>query len=489
MNNIQNINSYVDTSKNRWVVLFTVAATTLLVIMDSSITNLSLPALTRVFDTETSVVLWVTAVYSLVSAGFTPIFGRLGDLYGRKKLFIMGFVLYTVGLGLCAISQGIVQLIISRAIQGVGGAAAIVLSMAIVTAVFPDRERGRAMGIMAACQLVGPLLGSTLGGILLDVMGWRSIFYLRLPLCLIVVIMSWLLLKEQKENNGNNKVDYWGAAILVSGISCLVLYFNLGGRISFYEPAILALAAVSLVLMVAFVLKARKDDNAIVDLSLFKNRLFNIGIFNIFLHALSLALRSLVIPYYLIDGRGFSSTTAGLLMAVASTFIIAVSPISGWLSDKVGYRLLCPLGMGLACISTIMLSRLNADSTFIQIIIPQAIFGIGDAVFISPITSMFMGAAPRNKLGVASAMMTTVRTVAMAAGVVISGVIFTNRGAFYAAEMAGSGLDEAMISRLSLIGGFSDTLMMGVIVLAIGVLSMIIGIRKQSGGIPAEEKG
>ena len=114
--------------------------------MDMSIANISFPSLTRIFNTDTSIVLWVTAVYSLVSAGLTPVFGRLGDIYGRKKIFIIGFLLFTVGLGLCAVSQSITQLIISRAIQGVGAAITMALSMAIVTAVFPDRERGRALG-------------------------------------------------------------------------------------------------------------------------------------------------------------------------------------------------------------------------------------------------------------------------------------------------------------------------------------------------------
>jgi MFS family permease len=293
--------------------------------------------------------------------------------------------------------------------------------------------------------------------------------------------MAWILVREQKAENTNPKVDYLGAALLVSGISSMVLYFNLGGRVSFGEPAILALAAGSLVLMAVFVLKSRNNEHAIVDLSLFKNHIFTWGIITAALHSMSLSIQTLVLPYYLIDGRGFSTTVSGLLISIAPVFLIILTPISGWLSDKFGSRILCPVGMGIACLSLFMLSRLNADSTIFQILLPQALFGIGDAIFISPNNSLIMGAVSREKLGVASALVGTVRTVNMAAGIVIAGAIFTTRQLYHTAEMAGSGLGETVVARLSLIGGFQDTILFGAIVLIFGTVTSFIapGIRKK----------
>lgn len=467
--------------------LVAIGGTGILASMDMSITNISFPALTRIFDTDTSVVLWVSAIYSLVSAGFTPIFGRMGDVYGRKKLFILGLILFTIGLGICAVSQSIGQLILARAVQGVGGAITTALSLAIVTEVFPDQERGRAMGIMSACFLIGPLIGPTIGGLLLDSLGWRSIFYFRLPLCAFAILMAWVLLREQKISGVTSRLDYWGAALLVSGISCLVLYLNLGGRISFGEPAVLALAATSVVLLVVFVIKARTNENSIVDLSLFKDRVFTGSNLAIFLHSLSLSIQTLVVPYYLIDGRGFSTVASGLMMSIAPVFIIGISPVSGWLSDKFGSRVLCPVGMGMACVSLYMLSRVGADSTVFQILLPQAFFGIGDAIFIAPITSVVMGASPRDKLGMASALMNTIRTIAMAGGTVVAGVIFTSRQAFYTAELAAAGMEGSFLEQMAVIGGFQDTVLAGAIVLIFATVTTIVGLKqnKQDGQIPA----
>jgi EmrB/QacA subfamily drug resistance transporter len=450
--------------------------------MDMSITNISFPALTRIFNSDASVVLWVSAVYSLVSAGLTPIFGRIGDTFGRKKVFILGLILFTAGLGLCAISQNIIQLILARAVQGVGGAMVIALSMAIVTAAFPDNERGRALGILSSCFLMGPLIGPTVGGFLLDTLGWRSIFYFRLPLGIIVCILTWILLREQKSANVNSRLDLWGAAVLISGISCLVLFFNIGGRVSFSAPPVLALAAGAIVLLVIFVIKARKTENPIVDLTLFNSRVFSTGNITAFIHSLSLSQQALVVPFYLIDGRNIPTLEAGLLMSIPALFISAISPVSGWLSDKVGSRVLCPAGMALSCFSMFLLSRLGSESTYMDIIIPQALFGIGDAIFISPNTSMILGEVPKDKLGVASALMSTIRTIAMASGVVIAGVVFTTRQAFYTAELAGAGLEVAKLEHLSIIGGFQDTMLGGALFLALGTFTLITGLRKKRSG-------
>jgi MFS family permease len=259
----------------------------------------------------------------------------------------------------------------------------------------------------------------------------------------------------------------------------MVLYFNLGGRVSFGEPAILALAAGSLVLMAVFVLKSRKNEHAIIDLSLFKNHVFTRGIITADLHSMSLSIQTLVLPYYLIDGRGFSTTVSGLLISIAPVFLIVLTPISGWLSDKIGSRILCPVGMGVACLSLFMLSWLNADSTIFQILLPQALFGIGDAIFISPNNSLIMGSVSREKLGVASALVGTVRTVNMAVGIVIAGAIFTTRQLYHTVDLAESGLGETIVAQLALIGGFQDTILFGAIVLIFGTVTAFITPRKR----------
>jgi len=161
----------------KWLVLLTVSIATLMATLDISIVNISFPKLTKVFDTEPSIVLWVSVAFLLVSVGLMLSVGKIGDALGRKRIYILGFALFTVGLILCSLSQNMLQLIISRIIQGVGSAMTISLGNAIVTSVFPRQERGKALGIIGAVVSAGLLAGPTLGGFLLDTLDWRSIFY------------------------------------------------------------------------------------------------------------------------------------------------------------------------------------------------------------------------------------------------------------------------------------------------------------------------
>ena len=190
--------------------LLTVAINGFLIILDISIVNISFPTLTRVFETEPSVILWISVAYALVTVGLMLILGRIGDLYGRKRIFVLGYILFTIGLILCSVSQSIVQLILSRIVQGVGGAMNMALSLALVTDAFPVKERGKAIGITSSVFAIGPLLGFTIGGFLLDAFGWRSLFYTRVPICIIGIVMAWKLLKENKASNIDTKLDLLG---------------------------------------------------------------------------------------------------------------------------------------------------------------------------------------------------------------------------------------------------------------------------------------
>jgi EmrB/QacA subfamily drug resistance transporter len=454
----------------KWLALLTVSIGTFMATLDSSIVNISLPRLSEVFDTEPSVVLWVTVAYLLVSVGLILTVGKIGDLFGRKRVYIIGLTVFTIGLALCWISQSIIQLIMSRVLQAVGASMTAALSNAIVTDVFPDNERGKALGILGAVVSAGLLSGPVLGGLLLDALDWPSIFYIRVPVGIVGVVMAVLLLKEQKGASLALRFDWAGAGTLFGGLSCLLLFFNLGGNLGFTSAPALALCASTLVLLISFVLVERKALQPILNLGLFGNRVFASGIVSMGIMFLAISANTFLAPFYLIEGIGRSAAQAGLLFAVTSSTTLIIGPVSGWLSDKIGSRVLCTSGMVLISLALFLLSRLGTESTTAEILLRFVILGFGLGLFSSPNNSSVMGSVPRENLSTGSAMIATIRQVGMSCGIAIAGAIFTSRQLVHSARLAGE-FDPEMVETLSLINAFQDSLLIAAIVCSIAIFA------------------
>jgi EmrB/QacA subfamily drug resistance transporter len=462
----------------KWLALLTVAIGSFMGGLGSSLVNISFPRLTRIFEIEPSVVLWVNVVYFLVSTSFMPVIGRMGDLFGRKRLYILGFILFTVGLVLCSLSQSILQLILFRIVQGAGGAIIMGLSFAIVTEAFPGEERGKALGIMTAVMLAGPLTGPVLGGFLLDTLNWRSLFYTSVPIGIIGLVMGWTLLKEQKAFDISSELDLWGAATLSGSVACFLLFFNLGGRSGFASLPVLLLASGVVILLALFVLQEIRIAHPVVDLNLFRNWLFTSSNITLGFQSIALAIYIFIMPFYLIDGLSYSAMQTGFVYAVAPLTSVVIAPLSGWLSDKISSRLLCTVGMILMCLSFFLFSRLGAESSVADILPMFVVNGIGMGLFRSPNASQIMGAVPKDRLGTASALMNTIGQIGMSSGMIIAGVIFTSRQAFHAAQLASDNLDPLMLHKLSLVGGYQDTILMAAIACGIGILMLLISAKK-----------
>jgi len=458
----------------KWSALITVSIGTFIGTLDASIVNISFPRLTEVFNTEPSVVLWVSVVYLLVSVSLMLSLGRIGDTLGRKKVYIAGLALVTVGLALCSISQNILHLILSRVLQGVGAAMTIALSTAIVTSAFPDQERGKALGIIGGVVSAGLLSGPVLGGFLLDFLGWRSIFYTRIPISIIGLIMAGILLKEQKVSSNGMKFDIWGAVTLFGSLTCLLLFFNFGGRLGFLSPPVLILVSSAVILFVLFIIAERRAAQPIVDLNLFRDRLFASANVSLVIIFLAMASLTFLMPFYLINGIGHSASKAGLLLATVSLTALVIGPLSGWLSDKIGSRVLCTVGSALVCLALFLLRGLGPESSDIDILLRLVVLGVGTGMFQSPNNSSIMGSVPRERLSTASAMLGTVRQVGMSSGIAIAGTIYTARQLFHAAQLASDNLAPTMLQRLSIVGGFQDTLLVAAIVCSIGIIASLV---------------
>jgi len=457
----------------KWLALFTVSVGSFVATLDASIVTISFPSLTKAFAVETSVVLWVTVVYLLVSVSLMLTVGRLGDVLGRKKIYAMGFALFTVGLAFCSLSQSIVQLILSRMLQGVGAAMIISLGTAIVTAAFPTAERGKALGLLGAVVSAGLLTGPVLGGFLLDLLDWRAIFYTRIPISIIGTVMACRLLKEQTGRGKGFSFDWLGAVLLCAFLTSLILFFNLGGKWGYLSARAAALAGAVILLLVSFTFQERRAAEPTVDLDLFKDRVFACANISLGFMFFALGFYTFLMPFYLIDGLGYSAWHTGLTIAVVSVTTLVVAPVSGSLSDRIGTRLLCTAGISLICIALLLISRLDLQSSTADVVLRLVLFGIGSGLFQSPNNSSILGAAPRDRLGTASAMLATVRQVGISLGVAASGTLFAGYRASFAAKLAESSADPSMIGKLSLVSSFQDTLLIAFAICSIGIVTSL----------------
>ena len=474
-------------STYKWLALLTLSIGTFMSTLDASIVNISLPELTEVFDTEPSVVLWVTVAYLLVSVGLMLSIGKLGDLFGRKRVYVSGLAIFTVGLILCALSQSVVQLILARVVQAVGSAMVIALGNAIITAVFPAEERGKALGLISAVVSAGLLSGPVIGGLLLDALDWRAIFYVRIPVGIIGLVMSWLWLREQKDEEATARFDWGGSVSFFGGLSCLLLCINFGGRMGFTSIPVLSLAAGAVVLLTSFFVFERKVTQPILALGLFRNRSFATSLTTMLIMFIAVAANMLLMPFYLLNGIGRTASQAGLLLAATSATSLLVGPVSGWFSDKIGSRILCTTGMALISTALFLMARLNINSSTFDILLRLIILGLGLGMFSSPNNSAVMGSVPRQNLSTASAMIATTRQIGMSCGIAIAGAMFTARELFHSTALAGEALAPGMLERLSLVSAYQDSFTYAAFFCIIGIFVSLV--RGSSPSLPPSAPG
>jgi len=458
----------------KWIAMSVVAMGTLMSTLDMGAVRIVLPHLERVFQTGPDTVVWVSLVWVFIGGGLMLTLGRAGDTFGRKRLFTLGLAIFSLGLGLCSLAQSLIQLVMFRLIQALGAAMTMATEYAIITASFPSKERGRALGIIGAVAGLGLLSGPALGGFFLDLLGWRSIFYLRLPFGIISVAMAWVLLKEQSSPKREGKFDLLGATTLFFALTCLVLAVNRGQSLGWFSPWVLSLSVVGALLLFFFLIVERRTAQPVLDLRLFWNRLFSAAsASHVFLYMSTIAVTFLM-PFYFIQGLGFNASKAGLLLATIPAISLVVSPLSGRLSDKLGTFSLCASGLTLVSVGLFLLSGLGINASIGDIVLYLVILGVGMGLFTSPNTSAIMGSVPSERLGSASAMVGTLRHMGMSVGLAIAGSLFAASQFSHAARLTSQGLLQNIAERLSTVSGFQDTIFVALVIAVIGLLASVL---------------
>ena len=393
--------------------------------LDGSVVNTILPLLGRELHASVAGIEWVTTVYLLVVSALLLIVGRAGDLYGHKDVYLAGFALFIAGSALCGAARSLEMLIGMRALQAVGASMLYANAPAILTKSFPPEQRGRALGAQATFTYLGLTAGPSLGGWLASAFGWRSVFYINVPIGLLAAGMAAVVVVRDRPDVIRERFDFAGAALFTSGLVTLLVALNQGHDLGWISTPIVTLFVVAVVLLGAFIAVERRRAAPMLDLSLFHNRVFSASTGSALLNYICTYAVLFVVPFLLIQGRGLNTKQAGLVLTAQPIVMAIVAPMAGALSDRIGSRILATTGMLVLAGGLVLLGTTMRSAPVSMIAFALAVIGVGIGLFTTPNNSALMGAAPRHRQGIASGVLASARNVGMVLGVGLAGAIFT----------------------------------------------------------------
>jgi EmrB/QacA subfamily drug resistance transporter len=423
---------------NPWAVLVTLSLGFFMTLLDLTIVNIAIPSMIQALDASLDEVLWVVNSYVLVLAVLLITAGRLGDLRGQRNLFALGVAIFTVASLACGLAPNPALLIIFRAVQGLGAALLMPQTMAIVIAIFPAERRGTALGIWGAVAGLATVAGPTLGGLLVTVADWRWVFYVNIPVGILVLVLTYLVIPDTRIER-NHRFDLFGVALATAGLFCLTFGLIEGQRFS-WNAGIWVLFAASAVLMVAFLLqqRGRQDSEPLVPFSLFRDR--NFAILNLVGGLVSVGIIGFFLPLtiYLQSVLGFSALKAGLVLAPMSVIGMLLSPIAGRLSDRIGGKYILVVGLTLFGIGAAWIAVIADVGTSWTTFLPAIVLlGVGFGGIFAPMATEAMRSVPPQLGGAASGVNNTIRQVGSVLGSAAVGALLQNR-------LAGALRDEAV---------------------------------------------
>lgn len=408
-----------------WWVLVTVGLGTFMSALDGSVVNTLLPVLGRALGTSVAGIEWVTTVYLLVISGLLLSVGRAGDLFGHKRFYLAGFVMFVVGSALCGLARTAALLIALRALQALGASMLMATGPAILTRSFPMTMRGRALGALGTFTYLGLTVGPSFGGWLAGAYGWPSVFYINVPVGIVAILLAMRWVADDRAARRHETFDFVGAGLFTTGLVALLVALNQGHAWGWTSALTIGLIAISVVLLITFVRVELGREHPMLDLTLFRGRVFSAAAASALLNYACVYSVLFVLPFLLIQGRGLTASQAGIVLTAQPIIMAVVAPVSGTMSDRLGSRGLATIGMLVLGFGMVLLALLVVHGSLAAIAGALAVVGLGVGTFVSPNNSALMGAAPLHRQGIASGVLATARNVGMVLGVGFAGAVFT----------------------------------------------------------------
>lgn len=421
MNKVEN-----EIYKKRWIILFTVLSATFMATLDGSIVNVALPNMSDKLNVSMAAIEWVVTSFLIAIAATILIFGRLGDIKGKTKVFRFGVVLFTLGSLLCGFTNSLPVLVAARVIQAVGAAATMATNQGIITQVFPPNERGRALGVLGTFVALGAMAGPPLGGMIVSVVSWKYIFLINVPIGIVVFILT---IKVFPKSNTvlNEKLDVKGSFLFTVFTVLLFGALVQGQSTGYNNPIMISAFVIAFIAFVIFIIVERKMELPLLQLKIFDNSLFSISIVCAFISFIAISASNIILPFYFQDVLKLSPAATGFFMMVSPIVLAVVAPFSGYLSDRIGSEILTLIGLSFTSLGLLLISTLNEKSSVIMLMVYIVIMTIGNGMFQAPNNSLIMSTVPKDKLGIAGSVNALIRNLGMVMGTSLATLLLYNR--------------------------------------------------------------
>jgi len=396
--------------------------------LDGTIVNIALPTISESFGVATSAVSWVATAYLLVLAGCALVFGKVSDVIGFKKVFLSGFIIFTIGSFMCGFLPdffgSLDWLIVSRMFQAVGGAMIASIAPAMITAYIPMEQKGKAMAIIMMLAGLGTAIGPTIGGFLTQYFSWHAIFFINIPVGILAVLLGAKVIPAGRGTGTFAGFDRAGAVLVFAGLASLLFVVSEGETMGWTSLPILALAVLAVVTLGWFVRHELQTADPILDLTLFRNRNFLLTNLVLALVFFSFSGINYLLPFYLKYVRDFDTSSAGLIMTALSFAMMGAGLLSGLLFNRTGPRPLC-IGAAVAlCAGYFLMTRLHTDTHTGYIVLALALIGFGLGLLLTPVSTMIMNSVARKDQGMVSSLTSIERFVPLTLGIAAFNLIF-----------------------------------------------------------------
>ncbi len=431
-------------ANRKWWTLGAMCLSMFMIMLDSTVVNVALPSIQKDLKTSVDQLEWVVNGYTLSFAALLVTGGRLGDIFGRRLIFMIGVAVFALSSATAGLAQGPDMLVASRIAEGIGGALMMPATLSIITDAFPAEERGKAIGTWAGISGLALSVGPLAGGFLTEDVSWRAIFYINLPIAALALIASLTAVRESRDEKAERTVDYLGVVLLTVALTSFVLALIEGNDWGWGSSRIIGLLVVGVVATAVFLVTESRVRAPIVDFEFFRSRNF-IGANTVAL-IISFAMMGsfFFLAIYLQDLLGYSPLETGVRFLPTTVLVVIAAPIAGRVADRIGSRLPMVLGLVITSVSLYLFSRMDAATTYGDLLPAWILLGLGIGITMSPMSTAAMNAVAVDKAGVASGTLQMFRMMGGTIGVAATGAIFQGKlGAFNPATLSSGGVAEA----------------------------------------------